>query len=202
MIVAGGSGTRFGRPKHTLLLGDVELWKWSVSAFRVAGIDEVVVVGDVPDGIPGGVRRRDSVASGLSAVSDEIDWVLVHDAARPLVTVDLIERVLERSSVGDVDGVIPAIPVADTIKQVDGELVLGTIDRSSLVSVQTPQAFRLSTLLDAHARDQLDATDDAAMVERIGGTVVHVMGDRMNLKITVPGDLTLARAHLSAEEHR
>ena len=97
---------------------------------------------------------------------------------------------------------IPAIPVADTIKQVDSELVLGTIDRSSLVSVQTPQAFRLSTLLDAHARDQLDATDDAGMVERNGGTVVHVMGDKMNLKITVPGDLALARAHLSAEEHR
>jgi 2-C-methyl-D-erythritol 4-phosphate cytidylyltransferase len=202
VIVAGGSGTRFGRPKHKLLLGDVELWQRSVDAFRVADIDEVVVVGDVPGGVPGGARRRDSVARGLSAVSAQIDWVLVHDAARPLVSVDLIERVLERSAVGDVDGVIPAIPVADTIKQVDGELVLGTIDRSSLVSVQTPQAFRLSTLLDAHARDQLDATDDAGMVERVGGTVVHVMGDKMNLKITVPGDLTLARAHLSAEGYQ
>lgn len=197
VIVAAGSGARFGGPKHTLRLGDVELWQRSVDAFGAAGIQKIVVVGDVPGGIPGGQRRRDSVALGLAALSAGTDWVLVHDAARPLITADLVERVLERCAVGDVDGVIPAIPVVDTIKRVAGESVVATVDRSELVSVQTPQAFRLSVLREAHAVDGVDATDDATMVERIGGTVVHVMGDEKNLKITVPEDLKVARAHLN-----
>jgi 2-C-methyl-D-erythritol 4-phosphate cytidylyltransferase len=198
VIVAGGSGTRFGRPKHSALLASIELWRWSVDAFVAAGTDQIVVVGDVPGGLPGGPRRRDSVAIGLAAVAPDTEWVLIHDAARPLISTELITRVVERSMVGDVDGVIPALPVADTIKRVDGESVVETVDRSTLVSVQTPQAFRLSVLRDAHAVDQLDATDDAAMVERRGGTVVQVMGDPMNFKITVPEDLVLADAHLRA----
>lgn len=202
VILAAGSGTRFGRPKHSVLLADVELWQRSVDTFLAAGIHQIVVVGDVPGGLPGGPRRRDSVAIGLTAVAPDTEWVLVHDAARPLLTVELIARVVDRVMVGDVDGVVPAIPVADTIKRVDGESVLETVDRSALVSVQTPQAFRLSVLKDAHGADQVDATDDAAMVERQGGTVVRVMGDPMNLKITVPNDLMLAGAHLRAAADR
>lgn len=198
VIVAAGSGTRFGQPKHELILDGTELWQRAVDVFGAAGVDSVVVVGDVPGGVPGGSRRRDSVASGLSAVPVGTEWVLVHDAARPLITKDLVERILDRASAGDVDGVIPAIPLTDTTKRVDGESVLETIDRSSLISVQTPQAFRLSVLRDAHEGDQFDATDDAAMVERNGGSVVHVMGDPMNIKITFPDDLAIARSFLSA----
>jgi 2-C-methyl-D-erythritol 4-phosphate cytidylyltransferase len=202
VIVAAGAGTRFGRPKHSALLANIELWQRSVDAFAAAGTDQIVVVGDVPGGLPGGPRRRDSVAIGLAAIAPDTEWVVIHDAARPLITAELIARVVERLMVGDVDGVIPAIPVADTIKRVDGETVLETVDRSALVSVQTPQAFRLSVLMDAHAADQLDASDDAAMVERNGGTVVQVMGDPMNFKITVAEDLALAKAHLKAVADR
>jgi len=202
VIVAAGSGIRFGQPKHKLLLDDTELWQRSVATFRDAGIDECIVVGDVPGGILGGPRRRDSVARGLGALPPETEWVMIHDAARPLVTTSVIERVLSRLRVGDVDGVIPAIPLADTIKRVEGESVVDTVERSGLVSVQTPQAFRLSVLREAHAADGFDATDDAAMVERHGGAVVHVMGDPMNLKITVPADLELAVAYVRGIDDR
>ncbi len=201
VIVAAGSGTRFGQPKHKLTLDGTELWQRAVDVFAAAGVDSIVVVGDVPGGVPGGSRRRDSVASGLSAVPVGTEWVLVHDAARPLITKDLVERILDRASAGDVDGVVPAIPLTDTTKRVDGESVLETIDRSSLISVQTPQAFRLSALRDAHNGDQFDATDDAAMVERNGGSVVHVMGDPMNIKITFPDDLVIARSFLVARSN-
>lgn len=197
IVVAGGLGTRFGGAKHKQTLDGVELWQRSVIAFHAAGIKNVVVVGDVPGGIPGGSRRRDSVAAGLAAVPHTTDWVLIHDAARPLVTPELIERVLARASIGDVDGVILAIPVTDTLKRVKEETVLATVDRDGLVAVQTPQAFRVRVLRAAHSGDTDDATDDAALVERADGTVVAVMGDPMNLKITIPEDLAIARAYLA-----
>ncbi|RLE16112.1 MAG: 2-C-methyl-D-erythritol 4-phosphate cytidylyltransferase [Actinobacteria bacterium] len=196
IVVAGGSGTRFGGPKHRQMLDGVELWQRSVDAFDAAGIEHIVVVGDVPGGIPGGSRRRDSVACGLGAVPDIADWVLIHDAARPLVTPQLIERVLARASMGDVDGVIPAVPVTDTLKRVQDEAVLATVDRNGLSTVQTPQAFRVPVLRAAHDSDITDATDDAGLVERADGTVVAVMGDPMNIKITNPGDLEIARVYL------
>jgi 2-C-methyl-D-erythritol 4-phosphate cytidylyltransferase len=196
IIVAGGSGVRFGGQKHTLLLEGVELWQRSVDAFKGAGIDNIVVVGDVPGGVPGGARRRDSVAAGLAEVPDDVDWVLVHDAARPLVTPRLIKRVLARASVGDVDGVIPAIPLTDTLKRIQGEKVVATVDRETLAAAQTPQAFAVSVLRAAHESDALDVTDDAGLVERAEGTVVTVMGDPRNLKITVRGDLEIARAYV------
>jgi 2-C-methyl-D-erythritol 4-phosphate cytidylyltransferase len=198
IVVAGGSGTRFGGQKHKQRLDGVELWRRSVNAFHAVGIKHVVVVGDVPGGIPGGSRRRDSVACGLAEVPDGADWVLIHDAARPLVTPQLIERVLARALIGDVDGVIPAIPVTDTLKRVVEETVLATVDRDGLVAVQTPQAFRVPVLKAAHNSDDTDASDDAALVERADGTVVTVMGDPMNFKITTPEDLAIARAHLAA----
>lgn len=198
IVVAGGSGARFGGEKHRQELDGVELWCRSVDAFHAVGIKNVVVVGDVPGGIPGGSRRRDSVAAGLAVVPDDADWVLIHDAARPLVTTELIERVLARASMGDVDGVIPAIPVTDTLKRVQEESVLATVDRGGLVAVQTPQAFRVPVLRAAHASDLTDATDDAALVERADGTVVAVTGDPMNFKITIPEDLAIARAYLAA----
>ena len=193
VIVAAGRGTRYGGAKHELTIDDVSLWKRGLDAFSAAGITQCVVVGDVPGGVAGGPRRRDSVSNGLDAIGD-VDWVLVHDAARPLVTPSLIDRVVVAASTTDADGVIPGLPVADTLKRVDGDRVTSTVDRSDLVAVQTPQAFRLAVLREAHAADPaIDATDDAMLVESIGGTVEVVAGDPNNIKVTYPGDLERAR---------
>lgn len=199
IVVAGGSGSRFGGPKHRETLDGVELWQRSVDVFHDAGIQDVVVVGDVPGGIPGGARRRDSVAIGLSALPEDADWVLIHDAARPLVSKALVDRVVARAGVGDVDAVIPAVAVTDTLKRQQNQMVLSTVDRSDLVAVQTPQAFRATVLRAAHDADASDATDDAVLVERAGGAVATVLGDPMNLKITTQEDLVVARAFLSLD---
>ena len=198
VIVAGGSGTRYGRPKHALDLNGRQLWERCRDTFEsIDAINGVLVVGDVPGGIPGGARRRDSVAAGLASVPTDTDWVLVHDAARPLVSVELVHRVLDAAMTTDADGVVPANPVTDTIKRVDGSSVVGPIDRSDIVTVQTPQAFRLRVLLHAHTLDPDDAvTDDAGLVERAGGAVVTVPGDAANIKITFKGDLMIAASYL------
>jgi 2-C-methyl-D-erythritol 4-phosphate cytidylyltransferase len=195
IIVAAGSGTRFGRSKHDLVRGGKPLWRWSVEAFEEAGASEIVVVGDVPGGVPGGNRRRDSVRAGLDALSSGSSIVLIHDAARPLVGCDLIEVVVAAIARTGVDGAIPVIPVTDTIKRVEGSHVGETVDRSALVAVQTPQGFVTQALIDAHRTlPSADVTDDATLVERNGGIVVIVDGDRANIKITFPGDLAMAEA--------
>jgi len=173
-----------------------ELWRWAVDDLTAAGVAEVVVVGDVPGGVAGGARRRDSVAAGLATLPPETEFVLVHDAARPLAGAELVRRVVARLRRGDVDGVVPAVAVRDTVKVVDGDRVLRTVDRSRLVVAQTPQGFRLDVLVAAHRRAEEDATDDASLVEAVGGTVVTVAGDPRNLKITYPGDLAIAAALL------
>lgn len=194
IIVAAGRGTRFGRQKHTVEIDGESLWERCRRVFSEAGIDQIVIVGDVPGGVPGGERRRDSVAAGLAVIGD-VDLVLVHDAARPLVSVELVHRVLDRLAAGDVDGAVPCLAVTDTVKRVSGGLITGTVDRTSVVTVQTPQGFTAELLRRAHESDpSLDATDDAALVERIGGRVGVVEGDAENVKITYPGDLDRARS--------
>lgn len=193
IIVAAGSGSRFGGPKHALTLGGLPVWKHSVRLFESAGAEEIVVVGDVTGGIPGGDRRRDSVEAGLLAIRSDAEWVLIHDAARPLATVSLVARVLDAAGAPGVDGVIPAIAVTDTLKEVSGAAVVGTVDRNKLRAVQTPQAFRTEALVAAHRDDpDADATDDAGLIERMGGTVVTVDGETTNMKITYEGDLAVA----------
>jgi 2-C-methyl-D-erythritol 4-phosphate cytidylyltransferase len=193
VIVAAGRGTRFGKPKHESTIDGARLWERCVRAFEAAGVPSVVV-GDVPGGLPGGQRRRDSVLAGVQSVP-EADWVLVHDAARALVTPQLITSIIDMALATDAAGVIPGIPVTDTVKKVEHGQVVETLDRSSLVAVQTPQAFDREVLVRAHTHDpSIDATDDAALVERIGGTVVVVPGDADNIKITYPEDLERARA--------
>ncbi len=193
VLVAAGSGARFGGPKHEVDLDGDPLWVHAERALRASGLEDVVVVGDVPGGVAGGPRRRDSVARGLAQVPDGVEFVLVHDAARPLVAPALVRRVIDRLRVGDAAGVVPAVPVRDTIKEIDDDVVTGTVDRSSLVAVQTPQGFVTSALRRAHAAGDDDASDDAAMVETLGERVVVVAGDPANLKITYPEDLELAR---------
>lgn len=189
VVVAAGSGTRFGTPKHNALLNGVPLWQAARDALLAGGVSHVVVVGDVPHGIPGGARRQDSVANGLAAIPDSADMILIHDAARPNGSPNLVRSVLRRLEEGDVDGVVPGLNVTDTIKQVDGEAVQRTLDRAALIAVQTPQGFRAEALRSAHASVATEVTDDAQMVEHNGGRVVIVPGELANTKVTFQGDL-------------
>ncbi|MEA2009980.1 MAG: IspD/TarI family cytidylyltransferase [Actinomycetota bacterium] len=194
LLLAAGSGTRFGRQKHDIEFGGSPLWQQSERVLLDGGVENLIVVGDVDGAVPGGDRRRDSVASGLAAISDEVGFVLIHDAARPLVTTDLVRAVIDRLLVGDVAGVVPVVPVRDTLKRVAGEFVVETVDRADLVAVQTPQGFSLEALRAAHAVAGGDATDDASMIEAAGGTIAIVDGDPANLKVTYPEDLAVAEA--------
>ena len=121
-------------------------------------------------------ERSDSVRAGLAAISPDAEIVVVHDAARPLASPLLFASVIQAVRDG-ADGAVPGIAVSDTIKRVDGERVVETLDRASLVAVQTPQAFRADALREAHAAGAI-ATDDAALVEAVGGTVVVVAASR------------------------
>ena len=188
VVVAAGRGSRFGGDKHALEIDGIPLWKRGADVLAAAGADPVIVVGGVPGGVPGGQRRRDSVANGLAHVGDA-EWVLVHDAARPAITVELVQRVMATALQGNADGVVPGVPVTNTIKQIEGSSVVATPDRSSLRAIQTPQAFRVAALIRAHRADDGDATDDAALIERAGGSIVVVDGDPDNLKVTFPEDL-------------
>jgi len=195
IVLAAGTGSRFGGRKQHVEIAGRTLWQWAASALRAAGVDNLAVVGPVAGGIDGGPRRRDSVAAGLAAVPDHVTYVAVHDAARPLAPPDMIRRLVDLIRTSNADGVVPGLAVADTIKRVDADgTVIATVDRSDLVAVQTPQLFRAASLREAHAADASDATDDAALIERWGGVVRVAEGDPANLKITYPIDLALAVA--------
>lgn len=194
ILLAAGRGTRFGRQKHNIELNGSPLWRWAQRALIDGGVEELVIVGDIDGAVPGGDRRQDSVAAGLAQIPAEDGLVLVHDAARPLVAPNIVQRVIDRLLIGDVAGVVPAIPVSDTIKRVAQAHVVETVDRNDLVSVQTPQGFDLRTLRAAHSSFEGDATDDASMVEAIGAAIAIVEGDPMNVKVTYPEDLLLIEA--------
>lgn len=197
ILLAAGSGSRFGSRKQDIDLSGKPLWRWSYDALEASPVHGIVVVGEgIPDGVPGGERRQDSVAAGLSVVPTDAEIVLVHDAARPALSVDLVARVLERCEVGDVDGVVPVLPVTDTIKVIDEGIVVRTLDRDRLVTVQTPQAFRASTLRQCHEDVQQDVTDDASMLEMAGYRVAVVAGEPQNLKVTHRTDVVLAEEAL------
>ncbi len=198
IVVAGGSGQRFGGPKQYERLGDRRVLDWCTAAAEAAS-DGVVVVVPAADatreGVAGGVTRSDSVRAGLAAVPSNATIVCVHDGARPFASSGLFAAVIA-AVVNGADAAVPGLPVSDTIKRVDGDgSVVGTPERSSLRAVQTPQAFRADILRRAHA-DAGDATDDAALVEATGGRVVVVAGEQHNRKITDPNDLRWARQQL------
>jgi 2-C-methyl-D-erythritol 4-phosphate cytidylyltransferase len=151
--------------------------------------------GKVTASVPGGASRAESVRAAMGEVPDEAAVVLVHDAARPLVTEDVIARVLTALGEG-FDGVVPALPVADTIKRVHGAEVVETLERSELVAAQTPQAFVAPALRQALAGDVSAASDCASLVERNGGRVAVVEGDRQLLKVTTAEDLEIVAAML------
>ncbi len=204
--MGGGNGRRFGTAKQYETLGDVRVIDRSIATAREVSDGVIVVVppedADREGAVGGGATRSESVRAGLAAVPPEATIICVHDAARPLASVGLYRRAIAAVSAG-ADAAIPALAVSDTIKVVAGGIVVSTPDRSSLVAVQTPQAFRAGALRDAHAHGG-DATDDAALVEDRGGVVVVVDGEITNRKITVPDDLDWARGQIAGrtEEER
>ena len=219
LVLAGGLGTRMGRPKQFLELAGRPALYHTLKAFEDApSVDRIYTVGDGPRigalanavgiskyagcGEPGDFRQL-STRNGLHLCGDAPETlVLVHDGSRCLVTPDLIDRVVERAFGPDAsDGVVPATLVSDTIKVEGGGEVVKTLDRNELRAVQTPQAFRLGLLRRLHRAPEEHlgaATDDASLVERDGGRVVLVEGEKTNIKLTSPEDLVLAEAILAA----
>ena len=148
--------------------------------------------------VRGGRKRGESVRLGLAEIPEEVELVLVHDAARPLVSAEVVKRVLDPLSDGW-DAVVPALPLTDTVKLVEAERVVETPERSSLVAVQTPQAFRAEVLRAAYAGEHDEATDCSTLVERRGGRVAWVEGDRRLQKVTTADDLLLVESWLAKE---
>ena len=150
----------------------------------------------VTDVCAGGERRQDSVRAGLDRLQD-VEWVVVHDGARPLVDADIIGRGLDAAA--ETDAAVAAVPVTDTIKRAGpGCIVVDTPRREELWAAQTPQVFRRSVLAEAHGRVAEDVTDDAAMVEREGGAVKLFMGSYENIKVSTPEDLAAAQVLLES----
>lgn len=211
VVPAAGAGTRLGpgTPKALRLLGGEPLLVHAVRRLRECpSVGPVVVAAPpaeveqvqalVPDAlvVAGGAERQDSVAAGLAALPAEVDLVLVHDAARALVPVEVVEAVVAALRAG-APAVVPVVPVADTVKRVDVDgNVVRTLPREDLRSVQTPQGFRRDVLEAAHRTATAAATDDAGLVEAAGVTVRTVAGSPLAFKVTAPFDLVVAEAVL------
>ena len=213
LVPAAGLGVRLGPggPKALRLLGGEPLLVHAVRRVALAGADCIVVAAppDEVDAVrrlldpvapavvvPGGQTRQESVSLALAAVPDEFEIILVHDAARAMAPPSLAIAVAEAVRAGH-DAVIPVLPVVDTIKEVTaGGRVVGTVDRTVLRAVQTPQGFRRGVLAAAHAGAVDQHTDDAGMVEKLGVPVFCVPGDEAAMKITRPVDLLIAEALL------
>ncbi|OIQ54037.1 2-C-methyl-D-erythritol 4-phosphate cytidylyltransferase [Neomoorella thermoacetica] len=223
IIAAAGRGRRLGREvnKVFLPLAGKPMLAYSLAVAAASPLVDEIIIVTRPDDIPlcrqvvagegaskvkaivaGGAERQDSIAEGLKAVARAAEWVAVHDGARPFLTPALLEKtILAARTTG---AAIAALPVKETIKQ-GGEagIVAATLDRKGLWSAQTPQVFRREWLVDAYreaAEKGWQATDDAALVERLGYPVKLVPGEETNIKITTPGDLVLAGALLAGEK--
>jgi 2-C-methyl-D-erythritol 4-phosphate cytidylyltransferase/2-C-methyl-D-erythritol 2,4-cyclodiphosphate synthase len=222
VIVAGGSGERFGRAggKQTAPLGGKPMLAWSVAALDATPeISHIVVV--CPPGrevefrsaaivdrvtraavsfAESGATRQESVAAGLAVLPVGLDAVAVHDGARPLVSPEFVSALFAKLAETGADGVVPGHPSVDTLKVVSADRIAETPDRSRLWAVQTPQVFQVEALRDAYARAAADGflgTDDASLVERAGGDVRVLEGPRDNIKLTLPEDVAFAEAALS-----
>jgi len=215
IVVAAGSGTRFGGPKQLAPLAGERVLDHSIRSAAAVSEGVTLVLAPALVGefelevgvnagsasgqssatleiVAGGDTRSASVRAGLAVVPDSASVIVVHDGARPLATVELFERTITAVRAG-ADAAIPTVPVTDTIRHIAS----GVVDRSQLVSVQTPQTFNAAKLRAAHEAGG-DATDDAGLVEADGGTVVLVAGLDANLKITNPDDLAVAEALLAS----
>lgn len=215
VLVAAGRGERLGedRPKAFVRLGDLPMLaeplrrldesEWIDAVVVVAPPDweepaillaEEIGASKVTACVTGGETRSESVRAGVAEVPEDAAVILVHDAARPLLPEDVIGRVIE--ALGDgYDGAVPALPISDTVKRVDGDLVVETLDRAELVTVQTPQAF-VAPVLRACVESTQTATDCASLLETSGGRVRIVQGDERLLKVTTRADLERVAAWL------
>lgn len=217
LVLAAGRGERFGAPvpKAFLSLGGRPLVVRAIEALaarpEVERIVPVLPAADLArwnalvrdfagarklaDPVAGGAQRQDSMRAGLAALPADLEWVAVHDAARPLLRAEQVGRVLDAAA--RTGTALLAVPVRDTLKRVDAGRITATLDRSETWAAQTPQVFRLSLLRTALAKADADGfvgTDEAQLVERLGVPVAVVEGDVRNLKITWPEDLELAEA--------
>ena len=216
LLVAAGTGERLGgnRPKAFVRLGELPLLAEPMRRLEESSWVDAIVVAAPPGweeptillaeelaatkvvaAVTGGESRADSVRTALAEVPEDALVALVHDAARPVVTDAVIERVLAPLSEGW-DGAVPALPLRDTIKRVEGERVVETVARDGLVAAQTPQAFLVATLRAAYAGDLAGVTDCSALVEARGGRVKVVEGDSKLLKVTTKADLELVASWL------
>ncbi len=205
-MVAAGRGSRFGGAKQYEVVAGRRVLDWALVAARPVSDGVVVVVeaARLADPEPladavvaGGLTRSASVRAGLVAVPGSAEVVVVHDAARPCASPALFASTVAAVRAG-ADAAVPGLSVVDTIKRVGGDaVVVETPDRATLVAVQTPQAFAAGRLRAVHAAGVAEGTDDAALVEAAGGRVVVVPGEAANAKITDPGDLARAAAHLA-----
>jgi 2-C-methyl-D-erythritol 4-phosphate cytidylyltransferase len=216
VLAAAGSGERLGadRPKAFSRLGgrvllaeslerlDASDWVDAIVVVAPVGWEEPVILlaeelgcAKVGACVTGGATRAESVRAGLEEVAQDAAAIVVHDAARPLVTEVVIGRVLAPLSQGW-DAAVPALPLPDTVKRVDGITVVETLDRTKLVAVQTPQAFVAAVLRDAFTGDVAEASDCASLVERRGGRVCVVEGDQRLVKVTSREDLDLVASWL------
>lgn len=214
IIVAAGFSTRMGGiDKVWAELARIPLFVYSIRAFdTIAEAITLIVRQDDVDRarsvlarerlktpiriVAGGPRRQDSVRNGLESV-DGVDLIAIHDAARPLVSRELIARVTDCAR--ESAAAVPAVPVADTLKRVADRRIVGTVDRANLWAVQTPQTFSRALALEAHSyalKQGIEATDDASLVEAVGEPVTIVDGSPWNIKVTDPGDLARAEAIL------
>ncbi|MBI5170219.1 MAG: 2-C-methyl-D-erythritol 4-phosphate cytidylyltransferase [Candidatus Eisenbacteria bacterium] len=226
ILLCAGRGERLGHdvPKAMVPLAGRPLFTWALEALQLApSVDDVVVVGDtrmlrellaasgrastkIVAWVEGGAERQHSVARGLAAVPEACDLVAVHDGARALVSVDVIERAI--AAAREDGAVLAAVALADTLKRVEDGVVTATPSRDGLWCAQTPQVFRRDWLVAAHAAASAVATDDAALVEAAGHAVRVSPGDTANFKITTAADLATAEALLAARpaatrrEHR
>ncbi|WP_321971728.1 2-C-methyl-D-erythritol 4-phosphate cytidylyltransferase [Paratractidigestivibacter sp.] len=222
VILAGGTGERFGDPrgKQFVELCGLPLMSWSVMAFDHATSISSLVIVCAPDKValiekdvlanltlakpvafaPSGATRQDSVFSGLSAVPDDARLIAVHDSARPLIEVEAIERCCAAVRAdATLAGAICANRSVDTLKLVEGNQILATPNRSFYWAAQTPQIFRAKQLVAAYKAafwDGFAGTDDSSLVERHGGRVICVECSRDNIKVTLPEDLAVAAATL------
>jgi 2-C-methyl-D-erythritol 4-phosphate cytidylyltransferase len=218
VLAAAGRGERLGsdRPKAFARLADRPLLAESLERLEGSGwIDFIVIAapaeweepaillaeelgaGKVSSVVTGAALRSESVREALAEVADDAAVVLVHDAARPLLPEEVIERVLAPLSEGW-DGVVPGLPLSDTVKRIEGDRVVETLARDELVAVQTPQAFIASVLREALAGDVSQASDCASLVEARGGRIKVVDGDRRLLKVTTPEDSALVETWLAS----
>jgi 2-C-methyl-D-erythritol 4-phosphate cytidylyltransferase len=216
LLVAAGAGERLGeeRPKAFVKLGELPLLAEPLRRLEESDWVDAIVVAVPADweepaillaeelsaskviaAVQGGATRAESVRAALAEVPEDALVVLVHDAARPLLTDDVLERVLAPLSEGW-DGVVPGLPIVDTVKTVSGGAVTGTLTREKLIAVQTPQAFIASKLREAYSGDVSAATDCASLVEARGGRVKWVEGDPRLLKVTTKADLEQIAAWL------